>query len=253
MLGTSTLRKIGRHVDQMVTVTINQHRLRERIVGRAVFPDFGQGGFTPTDLGQGAQMSIQPLAEPVKPGLGFQFVLVGFTPGQPRATAMAGYKRSIAGYCHIVQPCAVTDQRPTGITSYTHIDRTPTVLAVLLASIGAAVLAQFAVLSGRRRRRDFAILKALGLLRRQVSSITAWQISILAVLALLAGLPLGVAAGRWTWALFARELGIPATAITPLPLVLLSVPAVIFIANAVAFWPGRTTARLKPAEILRTE
>jgi predicted lysophospholipase L1 biosynthesis ABC-type transport system permease subunit len=147
----------------------------------------------------------------------------------------------------------VTDQRPNGITSYTHIDRTPTVLAVLLAIIGAAVLAQFAVLSGRRRRRDFAILKALGLLRRQVSSITAWQISILAGLALLAGLPLGVAAGRWTWALFAHELGIPATAITPLPLVLLSVPAVILIANAVAFWPGRTAARLKPAEILRTE
>ena len=57
-------------------------------------------------------------------------------------------------------------------------------------------------MSGRRRRRDFAILKALGLLRRQVSSITAWQVSILTGLALLAGLPLGIAVGRWSWALF---------------------------------------------------
>jgi hypothetical protein len=31
------------------------------------------------------------------------------------------------------------------------------------------------------------------------------------------------------------------------------VPAVIAIANAVAFWPGRATARLKPAEVLRAE
>ena len=108
-------------------------------------------------------------------------------------------------------------------------------------------------MSGRRRRRDFAILKALGLLRRQVSSITAWQVSILTGLALLAGLPLGVAAGRWTWALFARDLGVPAGAITPVPLVLLMVPAVILIANTVAFSPGRTAARLKPAEILRAE
>jgi predicted lysophospholipase L1 biosynthesis ABC-type transport system permease subunit len=147
----------------------------------------------------------------------------------------------------------VTDQRPNGITSYTNIDRTPGVLAALLAILGAAVLGQFAVVSGRRRRRDFAILKALGLLWRQINSITAWQISILTGLALLAGLPLGIAAGRGTWALFARDLGIPANAITPLPLVLLTVPAVILIANTVAFWPGQAVARLKPAEILRAE
>src|SRR5206468_11826922 len=109
--------------------------------------------------------------------------------------AMTGFQRSMASFCQSIGgPCVVTDQRPNGITSYTNIDRTPGVLAALLAIIGAAVLGQFAVLSGRRRRRDFAILKALGLLRRQVSSITAWQVTILTGLALLAGLPLGVAA-----------------------------------------------------------
>ncbi len=255
VLGTSTLRKIGRHVGQTVTVTVSRRQLRERIVGRAVFPDFGQGGFTPTDLGEGAQMSIQPVAESVRPSLSFDFVLLRFTRGQPRAIAMASFERSMAGFCQSIQPspCVVTDQRPNGITSYTNIDRTPGVLAALLAILGAAVLGQFAVMSGRRRRRDFAILKALGLLRRQIRSITAWQVSILTGLALLAGLPLGVAAGRWTWALFAHDLGIPAGAITPVPLVLLMVPAVILIANTVAFWPGRTAARLKPAEILRAE
>jgi len=255
VLGTSTLRRLGRHVGQTVTVTVSGHRLRERIVGRAVFPDFGQGGFTPTDLGEGAQLSIQPLAGSVLPARGFEFVLLRFTHSQPWATAMASFQRSMAGFCRSIQPspCVVTDQRPNEITSYTHIDRTPGVLAALLAILGAAVLGQFAVLSGRRRRRDFAILKALGLLRRQVSAITAWQVSILTGLALLAGLPLGIAADRGTWALFARQLGIPANAITPLPLVLLMVPAVILIANTVAFWPGRTAARLKPAEILRAE
>jgi predicted lysophospholipase L1 biosynthesis ABC-type transport system permease subunit len=107
--------------------------------------------------------------------------------------------------------------------------------------------------SGRRRRRDFAILKTLGLFRRQVSAITAWQVSTLTGLALLAGLPLGIAAGRWSWALFAHGLGIPAAAITPLWPVLLMVPAVILIANAVAFWPGRASARLSPADALRAE
>ena len=55
-----------------------------------------------------------------------------------------------------------------------------------------------------------------------------------------------IAPGRWSWAMFAQDLGIPADAITPLPLVLLMVPAVILITNTVAFWPARTAARLKP-------
>ena len=121
------------------------------------------------------------------------------------------------------------------------------------AASAAGVLGQSIVVSGRRRRRHFAILKVLGLLRRQVSSITAWQVTTLATIALLAGVPLGIAAGHWAWIRFADDLGIPALAITPLPLVLLIVPAVILIANAVAAWPGRAAARLKPAEILRAE
>jgi hypothetical protein len=31
------------------------------------------------------------------------------------------------------------------------------------------------------------------------------------------------------------------------------VPAVILITNAVAFWPARATARLSPANVLRSE
>ena len=116
-----------------------------------------------------------------------------------------------------------------------------------------AVLAQLSVVSGRRRRHDFAVLKALGLLRRQVSQVTAWQVSTLAGLALLIGLPLGVAAGRWSWQLFAAGLGVPAHASLPVPLLLVMVPAVLIIANAVALWPGRSAARVSPARALRTE
>ncbi len=126
-------------------------------------------------------------------------------------------------------------------------------LAGVLAVFGLAALGQLIVLSGRRRRRDFAILKALGLLRRQVSLITAWQVTTLTGLALLAGVPLGVAGGRWTWALFAQGLGIPAVALTPVSLAVLTAATAILLANAIAFWPGRATARLSPAEILRTE
>jgi hypothetical protein len=261
VLGTSVLRRTGRRVGQSVTVTIDSRREPVRIVGRAVFPDFGEGGFTPTDLGNGAETAASLLAppragRPVPPSRArYNFVLIRFTPGPRQAARIAAFRRSMGANCAQagLPTCVRTDQRPNGVTGYARIDGTPQVLAAVLAVLGLAALGQLMVASGRRRRRDFAILKTLGLVRRQVSSITAWQVSTLAGLALLAGVPLGVAAGHWAWALFARELGISTIAITPVPLVLLTIPAVIVAANAVAFWPGRTTARLRPAEVLRTE
>ena len=53
--------------------------------------------------------------------------------------------------------------------------------------------------------------------------------------------------------MFAEGLGIPADFVTPLPLVLLMVPAVILAGNAVAYWPARTAARVSPARVLRAE
>lgn len=258
VLGTSVLRRIGRHVGQSVTVTVNGHQMVDRIVGQAVFPNFGQGSFTPTDLGEGAETTaavFNSQAVPAGDPPGFQFVLVRIAPGPRRAANIASFTRSIAGFCRTVQEstCALTDQRPNGVINYARIDGTPEVLAALLAALGLAVLGQLIVVSGRRRRRDFAIMKVLGMVRRQVRSVTAWQATTLTGLALLVGLPLGVALGRWTWVLFGNGLGIPADTVTPVALAALMVPVVILVANAVAFWPARMTARLSPAEILRAE
>src|SRR5262249_26797966 len=88
--GTSALRPARRHVGQTVTVTINDHQLRQRIVGRAVFPNFGQGSFTPTDLGQGAQTTAAVL-KPRQAPPGFELVLLSFAPGPRQAANIAGF------------------------------------------------------------------------------------------------------------------------------------------------------------------
>jgi len=147
----------------------------------------------------------------------------------------------------------VTNQRPNGASNYARIDATPEVLAGVLAVLGLAVLGQFGMSSARRRRREFAMLKTLGLLRRQLAAITAWQVTALTVLALLVGLPLGVAVGHWAWALFANEVGLSTAALTPVTLVLFMVPAAILAAVAVTLPAGRYCARLSPAAALRSE
>lgn len=258
VLGTATLRQAGLRVGQWVTVSAAGRLLRDQIVGRAVFPNFGQGGFTPTDLGQGAETTAAVLAPQARSDggeQGFEFALLRFEPGPQHAAYLAAFQRSIAGFCAGVyqSTCLVTSQLPNGASAYASIGRVPAVLALVLAVLGVAVLGQAVVVAVRRQRRDFAILKGLGLLRRQVAAITSWQVTMLAGLALLAGVPLGVAAGRWAWGVFADSLGIPPHPLTPLTLVLLAAPAAVAIANVAAYWPGRAAARLRPAQVLRAE
>ena len=188
-------------------------------------------------------------------GSGYNFVLVRLAPGPRRTAEIAGFKRAIGPFCASVQQSTsvLTDQRPNGVTDYARIDGTPEVLAGLLTALAFAVLGQFVVTSARRRRRDFAILRAIGMARGQLSAVAAWQVTTLAGLALLAGLPLGVAAGHWAWALFAGNLGLSPGAVTPVPLIMLMIPAAIITANAIAFWPGRHSTRLSTARVLRAE
>jgi putative ABC transport system permease protein len=107
--------------------------------------------------------------------------------------------------------------------------------------------------STRRRRRDLAILKTLGFTRRQVRHAIAWQATTIAAIALLIGLPAGIAAGRWAWRVFAAQLGVLPEPAIPLATIVIAIPAAMALANLIAAIPGRAAARTQPATVLRTE
>jgi hypothetical protein len=234
-----------------------------RIVGVAVFPSFGVTGGAGTDLGTGAALSVRQLsALSVLPG-GFgcngrvtcyNFFLMRYKPGTDLHAAAARLTAAATAAGCAPLACSVTgDQRPGDIQSYTGIRDTPLLLAAVLALLAVGTLAHVLVTGVRRRRRDLAVLKTLGLTRSQLLRLVSWQASALATAALLAGLPLGVLAGRWSWALFAGATGVPGQADVPLPLVLLAIPAVLLLANLIATGPGWAAARTRPALILRSE
>jgi predicted lysophospholipase L1 biosynthesis ABC-type transport system permease subunit len=95
-------------------------------------------------------------------------------------------------------------------------------------------------------------MKVLGLVGRQIGAVAVWQVTTLTVLALLVGLPLGVAGGRWAWDIFAANVGLSPSAITPVPL-LWMIPVTLAAANVIALRPGQLIARLSPAAVLRAE
>jgi putative ABC transport system permease protein len=240
-----------RTVGQSVLVTLpDQHTAQTmKIVGRAVFPSFGQGEVTPTGLGDGAAfLDSAPSPD------GFNFFLVNMTLGARQQANIARLARDLSAAQVCPQDCnAVTRQRPADVNNYARITATPLILAGVLALLAAATVAHLLVTSIQRRRRDLAVLRALGFFRRQVSAAVACQATIVVTLALLVGLPLGIAAGRGAWIYFATRLGVAADPHVPLGAAILFIAATLLIANGIAAGPGWLAGRLEPGPVLRTE
>jgi ABC-type antimicrobial peptide transport system permease subunit len=270
VLGAQTLRAIHRQLGQTVQMVANQvtefgfaaSRRTMHIVGVAVFPGFGRGDFAATDLGIGAAVTAPVLSAP-SPTSGcfghvtcYNFFLLRYRPGTDLAAAADRLTAAVikAGCPPGPVSCTVTaDQRPTDIRNYGSIRDTPLILGAVLALLAVATLAHVLLTGVQRRRRELAVLKTLGLRRSQVIGVVSWQASALAAAALLVGLPLGVLAGRWAWALFAGSAGVSDQADIPLALVLLAIPAVLALANLIAAGPGWAAARISPAITLRSE
>jgi hypothetical protein len=257
VLGSLTMRQGRLELGHQVDLSASSRPERATLVGRAIFPYFGQGSFTPTDLGLGALVPVSMLAEQAAQayGPGWNFVLVRFASRQHVAADIAAFRRVTAKWCASVQQssCVVVNQQPNGLIDYSRIDATPLILAGLLAILGLGVLAQFTFQSARTTRRDFAVLRTLGLRRRQLTAIACWHISTIAAIALVIGLPVGAVAGRWSWALFADVLGISRGTSAPITLGLLLIPSVLVAANLVALGPAGSSTRLRPAALLRAE
>jgi hypothetical protein len=239
-LGGVTLRRLGRRVGDTVEVRGAGEPRRMRVVGEAMAPAF----YPEAQLG-GAVVTLDGLRTLVPGAFANQF-LVEYAPGADEAAAVASLRRDFGR-------TVLRSWTPVELHNLDRVHGLPLLLAALLAVLGAATLGHLLVSSVRRRRRDLAVLKAIGFVRGQVSATVAWQATTLVAVALLVGLPLGVAAGRWAWLLVTRGLGSPAGPTTPILAVLAVVPATVLVANLVAALPARSAAATRPAVVLRSE
>ncbi len=244
-----------------VTVAGSQRTRTMRVVGEVVFPDFGLDTLSDTDLGSGAIVAASLLSEGGQPQSQtcptritcYNFFLLRYKPGTDLAAAKATLLAAAARASCPPGACLMTaSQQPGDIQDYVAVRDTPLLLGALLAVLAVGTLAHVLLTGVRHRRRDLAVLKALGLTRAQVQGAVAWEATALAAVALLVGVPAGIIAGRLAWAAFA-EAGVTPAATFDLALVLLTVPVTLLLANVIAAWPGRSAARLRPAAVLRAE
>jgi hypothetical protein len=255
-LGGLTKRALGVGTgDHVVARDLDGKRVRLEVVGTVVLPGLGTyPGADKTSLGEGAVLTRHQLYQ-LGPNFGHEDFVVAFDDSATNAqrdTVLTGAEEIVTS----VDPeafDAMGVQRPSDIVAYDRVRSTPLVLALVLALLASATVAHALISAVRRRRRDLALLATLGLTRRQISSTVAWQSTTVGVLALVIGVPLGIIGGRWAWGLLADDLGTLSEPRVPILAIVIGIPVVLLLCNAVAYLPGRIAARMKPAVVLRSE
>ena len=154
-----------------------------------------------------------------------------------------------------VEPLAGATTRtiPTDLVSLRNVRVLPILFGAFTILLAIGTLAHVSASVVRRRAGDLAVLRVLGLTPRQTRFALSWQATTVAAIGLVIGLPLGLVLGRVGWRSVAESTPMLYVAPIGLTAVLLVIPGALLVANLLSWWPGRRAARLRPAEVLRTE
>jgi len=215
------------------------------VVGLVALPAIGPQASSHPSLGQGALLTYDGLAarDPAAfPGV----VMARLAPGVDVEEAGPRLRTLVATEMTSLPPEAAEwyhDLRPAEVASLSPARGTGNLLAGVLGIAAVLALAFTLSASVRRRARTYAVLSILGFDRAAVRRTVRWQTNVVAGSALLIGLPLGIAVGRWTWLAFARQLGVASAPTVPVGLVALTCVAIVIVANLAGEPPARAAAR----------
>src|SRR6266566_4792411 len=178
-LGASTMRQVGARIGSLVGVTATDpdgatRAGRFRVVGLLPLPtDLGTGG-----IGTGAAMTTAGYASLVCPpspkqatcrtavAHSAEVVLVRAAPGPAGAAALARHIAKNRG--NVTAPTV-----PAALVNFGASAAFPLLLGGVVAVCGLAALAHLLVVSVARRRTERGLLRALGMVRRQLAAIAA--------------------------------------------------------------------------------
>ena len=265
-LGTQTMRAVGATLGSTVVVKVIGSSGKAvmstfRVVGSMVFPpSIGAGG-----LGTGAVVTLNAgLGAVCAPGPDVASCRTAvlhklYAPrnsswvlavrAAPTAQGRAIEGTLLSRFSQLSTPLSV----PTNLVNFGEAVSFPALLGITLAVFGAATLAHLLLASASRRRREFALLKVLGFVQRQVRASVGWQATTVAVIGIVVGVPLGVALGGLVWRAFASNLGVIPVTVVSVGTVALIALGVLVVGNLLAILPATFAARTRPALSLREE
>ena len=193
-VGERTLAAAHGHLGETVRVSLAGFRPHPlTIVGTAVFPTLDDT----LSLGRGAALTVAGLRRLLAPGVAaplLDTLLVRFR--APAAGAPAPLSRLAAREERLGPYATAGPGTPADLVNFGRVQDLPLLLGSALSLLALLTLAHLLLTSVRRRRRDFAVLRALGFTRRQVRGAVSWQAGALTGAALGLGIPAGIFGGR---------------------------------------------------------
>lgn len=251
-LGADTLTRAGVGVgDTIAIATGARPGIPFRVVGQGVFPSPDD----PYPVADGAQLTpagLDRLEDRLGAGtersqeFGFEMLLLRWRPGLGPAGQDAALRR--LGDVELSPVAPGPD-----IARLAQIRRFPQILAAFLVVAAVVAVTHGLTATVRRRRRDLAVLGALGLTTRQRRRVVSWHAATVGAVGVAAGIPLGIAAGRWVWAAVAADVGVATDAAVPIAVPGLAVAGTLVLFALLAVIGGRSAGGVDPATALRAE
>jgi FtsX-like permease family len=262
-LGATTLRQLGKHVGDTVVVGAGRSTRRLTVVGVVTLPSIGVGLTDHVSLGTGAMLSEATLlsveglhslnvsSDEAVSALPTT-VAIDLAPGtRPASVARPIVKADLGAPPGGVYQ--VPRELGAAIVDANQMSGQPLALALSLGVAALVSLSAAVAASARRRRRELAILQTLGMTRRQLRSIIMWQTLTLLLVAIVVGLPLGILAGRWTWAGFATSLGVVPVTVVPVTQLVVGLALLVVAGPLFTSLPRVFSQRTSTAASLRSE
>jgi hypothetical protein len=270
--GTVSMRQLGLHIGEQIRVgqvgVRAGHFVPLTVVGAVTLPSFGVVLTDHVSLGRGAMVdeatllkifnlpldptvtSDQQVSVPEYPATAI-FDLSSQADSRALAAKVIAAANSIPG--NAGEFYALSPQVGAAVRNASQMGSQPLTLAIGVAAAAVLALALTILASVRERRRDMALLKALGLRSAQLRAVVGWQTSTILVIAAAVGVPLGIAVGNWAWSTFANSIGVVPLPVVPVTTLLALIAALLVAGNLLALWPAHVAARVAPSATFRTE
>jgi hypothetical protein len=142
---------------------------------------------------------------------------------------------------------------PANVDRLEQVGSIPWYLAAFLCVLAAAAVLSALLTALRRRRRDIAIARALGLTGSRAADSLVWQAVLTAVAGVTIGVVFGVILGPVIWRIIADDVGVIARPVVPVVAVGLVAVGGLMVAAALSLGPRLRAARLPMTVALRSE
>jgi hypothetical protein len=265
-LGSNSADRLGVSVGDQVAVETDFGERDATVTGIVVLPAIGAFLSDRAGLGTGillsapffhAVVSDAETATGVDPGTFYDtiggFVAIDLRDGVDAAQFIRAMGDDVLTWdAEQRQPTVHLDPvRPAQIADLASVKAAPLVLAGLIgltiiigliASLGRAI---------RVRRRELAVLRALGCRGSQLFATVIWQALTVVLIGLLVGVPLGTIAGSALWRRFASDLGIIPAPTLPWAWTAIAIGTTVVVSIAAAVFSGIRAAADPPYVALR--